>query len=950
MRYYNQEIIITTEEIEKNTTIRLRDYDYDSTIGAVNSYMYKANDNHMGFFIYRILSDRLLAVISYDEQKVSGDVAFSSIYSNLYSGFEIVKFGKAEEITIHEALDNVVEARRKGFLAGAPFRYVEDAKLWLYEIKKVGDQLPYDFSEIRIKENKKDDCSLYNKRFVKELNRIDKHSSYEMSQRNLFHYVLSVRSDEAADEMIETLCRHLYNASSLTSRRIEIIRSMPKSLYLKNNHLIEMIENNLGGVVVFDLTQKLGDGPEEYQENCDFLMQLVKEYHKDCLFIFTYNINDPGYSYMLLPDLSDRVRLINLSEGKGSKKKATNYMKNLVKASDNAGYLDLVDEYMDAMPNKDYTQTEVLKAFGDFDSWAVNKNMLEECDYDFSEEFVLDREDSEESGVMSLDEMIGLKSVKEQIDEILAEFYVAKERKTYRFDAAEQSCLHMVFAGDPGTGKTEVARAIGRIARDKGILKSGAVVEIGGNNVTPLSLKKYFALARGGILFIDEAYSIYPTFVTALIREMENHRDEVIVILAGYYDSMKSFMNTNEGLKSRIPYWIDFPNYNADDLTKIFKLMLKKKGFNASPAALKKAHLIFEKQASIDDFGNGRYVRNFMERAIKKQSNRIYKSRSDAGYSKRQLFSLTAEDITEEQNKRNITAKDEKDAKKEKRNPGTAKKELNDMIGLKEVKSLIEKAVAQSKLNALYVEHNIKSARPSMHMVFTGNPGTAKTTVARKYAEILRDEKVLANGNFVEVDRGDLVGQYVGQTAPLVKKRFKEAQGGVLFIDEAYSLCDDRAHSYGDEAIDAIVKEMEDNRENTVVIFAGYPEPMKEFLKRNPGLSSRIAFNIEFEDYNIDELCDITKLILKQNELKITPKAMDKLRANYEKAMKTEGYGNGRYVRKMLEEAQMNLALRISKKEHSDITKKDLITLRSTDIPEYKESDEGTQSTIGFVA
>ena len=124
----------------------------------------------------------------------------------------------------------------------------------------------------------------------------------------------------------------------------------------------------------------------------------------------------------------------------------------------------------------------------------------------------------------------------------------------------------------------------------------------------------------------------------------------------------------------------------------------------------------------------------------------------------------------------------------------------------------------------------------------------------------------------------------------------------------------------------------------------------REFLKRNPGLSSRIAFNIEFEDYNIDELCDITKLILKQNELKITPKAMDKLRANYEKAMKTEGYGNGRYVRKMLEEAQMNLALRLSKKEHSDITKKDLITLRSADIPEYKESDEGTQSAIGFVA
>ena len=146
-------------------------------------------------------------------------------------------------------------------------------------------------------------------------------------------------------------------------------------------------------------------------------------------------------------------------------------------------------------------------------------------------------------------------------------------------------------------------------------------------------------------------------------------------------------------------------------------------------------------------------------------------------------------------------------------------------------------------------------------MVFTGNPGTAKTTVARLFAEIMKDEAILSTGKFVEVGRADLVGQHVGHTAPLVKKKFRDAQGGVLFIDEAYSLCDSYENGFGDEAINTIVQEMENHRDDVIVIFAGYPEPMKQFLDRNPGMQSRIAFQIEFEDYTTEELCAITKLL-----------------------------------------------------------------------------------------
>ncbi|MCR5684262.1 MAG: AAA family ATPase [Lachnospiraceae bacterium] len=219
-------------------------------------------------------------------------------------------------------------------------------------------------------------------------------------------------------------------------------------------------------------------------------------------------------------------------------------------------------------------------------------------------------------------------------------------------------------------------------------------------------------------------------------------------------------------------------------------------------------------------------------------------------------------------------------------------------------------------------------------MVFTGNPGTARTTVARLFAQMLKDEKVLPTGQFVEVGRGDLISDHVGGTALLVKEKFREAQGGVLFIDEAYSLCDDRKNSFGDEAISTIVQEMENSRDRVIVIFAGYPEPMKEFLDRNPGMSSRIAFRINFDDYTVEELCEITKLMVSKKEMSITDGAMEKLRNAYWKVNRTSDFGNGRFVRKLLEEAQMNLAERLLDLADPDVSREMLTTIEEIDIPD----------------
>ena len=278
---------------------------------------------------------------------------------------------------------------------------------------------------------------------------------------------------------------------------------------------------------------------------------------------------------------------------------------------------------------------------------------------------------------------------------------------------------------------------------------------------------------------------------------------------------------------------------------------------------------------------------------------------------------------------------------------GSAYDELQNMIGLKEAKSVIQKALNYYKMQKLYEEKGLKRDTPAMHMVFKGNPGTAKTTAARLFARIMKDNGLLSKGQLVEVGRGDLVGKYVGWTAQTVQSKFKAAIGGVLFIDEAYSLVDDRSGSFGDEAINTIVQEMENHREDVVVIFAGYPDEMEKFLQKNPGLRSRIAFHVPFEDYDADELCKIAALIGKNKGISLEDAALQKLGTIFETARKQSDFGNGRYVRNVLEQAKMNQASRLLEYDFEDITTEEITTIKAVDIviPEIKIE---SKPKIGF--
>lgn len=273
--------------------------------------------------------------------------------------------------------------------------------------------------------------------------------------------------------------------------------------------------------------------------------------------------------------------------------------------------------------------------------------------------------------------------------------------------------------------------------------------------------------------------------------------------------------------------------------------------------------------------------------------------------------------------------------------------ELRNMIGLDEVKKIIDNAIEYYSLQKEYKLRGIKSSSPTMHMVFTGSPGTAKTSVARLFARILNENGILSVGKFVEVGRADLVGKYVGWTAKAVRKAFDDARGGVLFIDEAYSLVDDRDGSYGDEAINTIVQEMENCRKDTIVIFAGYKDEMEKFLNKNPGMNSRIAFHVDFKDYNDQELLDIARVLANKMSLKIDESAEEKLLQTFAEARKDKSFGNGRFVRNLLDKSKIQLAGRLMKTDLQCLSDEELVTLKLEDIVFEKPQDKSIPR-IGF--
>jgi probable Rubsico expression protein CbbX len=256
-----------------------------------------------------------------------------------------------------------------------------------------------------------------------------------------------------------------------------------------------------------------------------------------------------------------------------------------------------------------------------------------------------------------------------------------------------------------------------------------------------------------------------------------------------------------------------------------------------------------------------------------------------------------------------------------------------ELVGLAPVKSRIREIAALLLIDKLRRNLGITAANPGLHMSFTGSPGTGKTTVGLKMADILYQLGYIKKGHLLTVTRDDLVGQYIGHTAPKTKEVLKKAMGGVLFIDEAYYLYKpDNERDYGSEAIEILLQVMENQRDDLVVILAGYKEPMDKFYESNPGLSSRIANHIDFPDYTTEELLKIAKLMLEEQQYQLTPDAEVALESYIQKRKERPLFANARSVKNALDRARMRQANRIFDSRGQVLTKKELVNLEAEDI------------------
>jgi SpoVK/Ycf46/Vps4 family AAA+-type ATPase len=571
-----------------------------------------------------------------------------------------------------------------------------------------------------------------------------------------------------------------------------------------------------------------------------------------------------------------------------------------------------------------------------------------------------------EQAMAELDAMIGLAAVKDQIRQITASVEAARRRALAGY-GGDKPMQHFVFLGPPGTGKTSVARIVAKIFYAFGLLDTPALVEAQRADLvgeylgaTAIKTNDLVDSALGGVLFIDEAYSLVNDgegqgdrfgneAVQALLKRAEDNRQELVIILAGYERQMETFLASNPGMNSRFGLRVKFPGYSSAELMALAELSAEQRGEILDPDARPALWRMMEdvgRRRLADDLGNGRFVRSLLEKAGQIRDVRVMAVGPEP--TSTDLVTLEAADL--ERAGAELTARFR--GYTEAPTLESALAELDELIGLEPVKRQVHEITAQLRVARLRDRQGLASQPPARHFVFTGPPGTGKTTVARILGRIFAALGLLVRPEVVEAHRSDLVGEHLGSTAIKTGKLIDSALGGVLFIDEAYSLYNagySGGDAYGSEAVATLLKRAEDDRDRLVIVLAGYPADMDRFLHSNPGLASRFGVRIGFPSYTPGELARIAGVIAEQAGDTFEPGALPVLEELFGRAAaagRIDELGNGRFARSLFERACAARDLRVAvlgeEASAADLTTVSAADLRGAFIELGGEADVGS--------
>jgi SpoVK/Ycf46/Vps4 family AAA+-type ATPase len=556
-----------------------------------------------------------------------------------------------------------------------------------------------------------------------------------------------------------------------------------------------------------------------------------------------------------------------------------------------------------------------------------------------------------EQAIGELTAMIGLAAVKEQVRSVTASVEAARRRAIAGHSAAKPM-QHFVFLGPPGTGKTAVARVIAKIFYAFGLLDSPEVVEAQRADLvgeylgaTAIKTNELIDSALGKVLFIDEAYSLVNDSdgqgdrfgneaVQALVKRAEDDRERLIIILAGYERQMESFLASNPGLSSRFGIRIKFPSYSPAELEQLTEKAVEDNGELLEAGARPVLRDIFAeigRRRLADELGNGRFVRSLLARAGQQRDVRVMAGPAEP--TPAELVTLRGEDVQRAYTELTTRFRGYADTP----TVEGALAELDALVGLEPVKRQVHEIVAQLRVARLRDRQGLASQPPSRHFVFTGPPGTGKTTVARILGRVFAALGLLVRPGVVEAHRADLVGEHLGSTAIKTSRLIDTALGGVLFIDEAYALHNDAyagGDAFGSEAIATLLKRAEDDRDRLVVVLAGYTNDMDRLLRSNPGLASRFSTRIAFPSYSAPELSAIARSIAAQAGDRFDAGALPVLDSIFGRAVdqgRIDALGNGRFARSLFERACASRDVRVSLRGE-EATTADLTTVLAEDL------------------